>query len=203
MVQKPDIPVTRASAARLPENLLYSTYAPDVPTRYLFARGRLELARGDLESARATATEIRTYALPPEEQDFTEEMAASYLEAMASLAAGETETALERARTAVELDGYRYFIYRTALVEALRRQGQLGEAADVAAEATAERDWIDPRLDLELDRMRLILIESEIRMEMGETVTAERLARAFLERWSRSERDHPDVARARRLAGPS
>jgi len=170
------------------------------PTRYLFARGRLQLERGDLESVRMTADEIRSHALPPEEMDQTEEKAASYLEAMAFLSAGETEAAIDSLRAAVELEGYPYTLYRLGLVSALRSQGHLAEAADLAGRVAEQRDWVEPRFDLELDRMRAILLEAQIRAEMGEALTAQRLAKTFLERWARADHDHPDASLARRLA---
>ncbi len=176
--------------------------APEPLSGYLFARGVLQLERGDLEGVRATAAEIRGHALPPGEQDRTEEKAAAYLEGRARLAAGDTANALASLRRAIDLEGHSYAIYGLGLASALRAADRHAEAAELAAQAAADRDPGDPRLDLELDRVRALLLEADLRAEMAQTERARRLARSFLDRWSRAPADHPDVALARRLVSP-
>jgi tetratricopeptide (TPR) repeat protein len=176
-------------------------HAPSAPTRYLFARGRLQLELGNLEAVRATAEEIRTFDLPPEEEDRAEERAAAYLEALVFLAEGDAPRAVESARQAVELVGYPYALYRLGLVEALRSTGRRAEAAEVAAAAANDRDPVDPRLDLELDRTRAMLAEAEIRSELGQDDRARRLALECLSRWADADPALTEVAPARRLSG--
>ena len=60
--------------------------SPGVPTRYLFARGVLELREGRLDEVRRTAAKILEGALPPENPDRTEQKAAAYLRGRALLA---------------------------------------------------------------------------------------------------------------------
>ncbi|HXV76672.1 MAG TPA: protein kinase [Candidatus Polarisedimenticolaceae bacterium] len=174
--------------------------SPSVPTRYLFARGWLELARGDADAVRATAEEIRGHTLPPADPDRTEDKAAAFLDGMAALAAGDAARAVEATRRAVALEGHAYASYELGLARALRAADRHEEAVKLAAAAAAAPDPVEPRLDLELDRVRALLVEAEIRDEMNDRSAARRLARAFLERFAAAPGDHPDVVRARALA---
>jgi tetratricopeptide (TPR) repeat protein len=176
--------------------------SPSVPTRYLFARGLVQLHLGDVDAVRRTAAAIRSHALPADDPDRTEDKAAAYLEGMADLEAGAAQSAVRRLREAVALEGYRYALYRLGLATALSTAGHHVEAAKLAAEAAADRDPVDPRLDLELDRRRALLLEASIWADAGVTERARPLADAFLELWARAPADHPDVTLARRIAGP-
>ncbi|MDX1389230.1 MAG: tetratricopeptide repeat protein, partial [Acidobacteriota bacterium] len=176
---------------------------PTVPTRYLFAKGLLQLAREDLGGVRETAARIRTHAPPPEEQDFTEAKAAAYLDGMASLLSGDAEKAIRTLREVIQPDGYvyPYAVYELGLARALSAAGRQSEAARLAATAATERDAVDPRLDLELDRVRALLVEAEILAAAGDLEGAAEQATAFLDRFTGAPQDHPDVVRARQLGG--
>lgn len=176
------------------------------PTRYLFARGMLELAQGQVEAARATAQEIRSYSLPPEDARGTAETAAAYkaaayLQGLVLLAAGDAAAARAQLATAVEVEGYQYGIYKLGLAAALDALGERESAASLAAEAATERDAGDMRWDLELDRTRARLLEARIRSAMGQVSEAGRLAREFIARWQLAPPDHRDMVLARQLAG--
>jgi hypothetical protein len=60
----------------------------------------------------------------------------------------------------------------------------------------------EPRLDLDLDRVRAALVEAEINLALGRRAEASSGARKFLEAWARADPGLDDVAQARRLAGP-
>ena len=144
-----------------------SSNSPGVPTRYLFARGLLELHEGKLEAARATATEIEGHALPADDPDSTEDKAAAFLRGSALLAEGEAAEALAELSRAVALSGYDYAVYRlgwraptslpTVCPRPWRRRGKAAAAGDPA----------DPRFDLELDRVRAELVLAQVRAAMG------------------------------------
>lgn len=126
--------------------------SPGVPTRYLFARGLLELAREDYAAIENTAAEIRSFALPPEDPDRTEDMAADYLLGRAALRRGDVEIAVELLQRATSLDGHQYRLYALAYAEALLAAGKTQEALNLLETATPVSDPVDPRLDLERDR---------------------------------------------------
>jgi len=172
----------------------------DAPTRALFARGMVELASGAHDAVRATAAAVRTHGRPPEEEDSTEEMAAGYLEGMAALAAGRPDVALGLLQSAASSEGFAYRLYGLGHASALHAAGRHAEAAQQAGSLAARRDPVEPRLDLELDRVRAGLVEAEALAATGERARARELARVFLDRWTAADPDHPDVVRARRLA---
>jgi tetratricopeptide (TPR) repeat protein len=175
--------------------------SPGVPTRYLFARGLLELRDGKPDEVRRTASAILEGALPPEDPDRTEEKAAAYLRGRALLDERKADAAVEELSRAVTLSGYEYGIYRLALADAYLAAGRLPEALAAATQSGAPLDPVEPRLDLELDRTRSLLTQAEARLALGRTEEARAAARAFLERWARADPNLPDLARARRLAG--
>jgi hypothetical protein len=94
------------------------TRSPGVPTRYLFARGSLELGDRRFDDVRRTAAKILEGALPPGDPDRTEEKAAAYLTGMALLAEKKPDAALEELSRAVSLKGYEYRTYRLGLARA-------------------------------------------------------------------------------------
>jgi tetratricopeptide (TPR) repeat protein len=79
--------------------------SPAVPTRYLFARGLIELSTGEYAQATLTAQEIGNHALPPDNPDRTEEKAGAYLTGMALLGQGQLEAAMTQLEMARELEG--------------------------------------------------------------------------------------------------
>lgn len=166
--------------------------SPGVPTRYLFARGLIELATRDLEQVKATAREIAGHALPPDDPDRTEDKAAAYLSGMALLARGELEAAGAELEKAVVLEGYAYAIYELGLARLKLRQGLTDEALALATGAVAV-DPADARLDLEPDRVRSILLLAEIHHAAGDAGAAKSAASAFLTRFDKAEPTHPAV----------
>jgi eukaryotic-like serine/threonine-protein kinase len=176
--------------------------APGIPTRYLFARGMLELREKRFEDARKTAAKILEGALPQGNPDRTEEKAAAYLRGRALLAQGKTDAAIDELSHAVSLSGYEYGIYRLGLAESYLASGKLPEAMAAARQSVAPLDPVDPRLDLELDRTRALLTLAEVEKAMGrpsEASAAE--ARRFLDLWRRADPGLPEVTQAKKLAG--
>jgi tetratricopeptide (TPR) repeat protein len=175
--------------------------SPKVPTRYLFARGLLELRERKQATARETASQILKGALPPDNPDRTEEKAVAFLSGLAWLQEGQAERAMEELSRAVALSGYEYSIYRVGLARAYLQAGKLQEAMAAARQAAAPLDPAKPRVDLELDRVRAALLLSEIQEKMGQSSQAKAGAQAVLQRWSRADAELSDLAAARRLAG--
>jgi tetratricopeptide (TPR) repeat protein/predicted Ser/Thr protein kinase len=174
--------------------------SPGVPTRYLYARGKLELKEQRFDDVRRTAAKILEGALPPEDPDRTEEKAAASLRGRALLAEGKAEAAVEELSLAVTLSGYEYGIYRLSLADAYLAAGRLPEALAAATQSAAPLDPVEARLDLELDRSRSLLTIAEVRKALGREAEAAAAARQFLELWARADAGLPDVAEARRIA---
>ncbi|HSN53099.1 MAG TPA: protein kinase [Candidatus Sulfomarinibacteraceae bacterium] len=175
--------------------------SPGVPTRYLFARGLLELREGRLDAARATAAEIAGHALPADDPDRTEDKAAAYLRGTAALAEGDPAGAIDALSRAVALSGYDYAVYRLGLARAYLAAGRLPEAMAAARQAAAPGDPADPRLDLELDRVRAGLVLAEVERAMGRAPKAAAHAERFLAAWKEADPGLPEHAEAERLAG--
>lgn len=146
--------------------------SPGVPTRYLFARGQLELDAGDFGQLENTISEIRALALPADDPDRTEDKAADYLRGLAALANGALETAGSALTAAVDADGYEYAIYRLGLARYQRANGDLALAEATAATAMNVRDPNDLRLDLEFDRARAAKLHATIQAERVATARA-------------------------------
>lgn len=170
------------------------------PTRYLFARGLLELHDEEFEAVLRTANEIRSHAAAPDDPDQTEARAASYLEGLALSAMGKSGDALVRLRKGLELGGYDYAIYELALARALAANGELEAALNFAQQAENYRNIGEVRLDLELDRVRAGLLLAEIQRRLGNDAAAGKQVAAFLRRWNGADRAHPDLEHARALA---
>jgi len=175
--------------------------SPGVPTRYFFARGMLELRLGELDAVRTTAAAVSANALPPEDPDRTEDKVAAYLEGMAALADGRAPEAVERLSWAVAAGGYEYSIYRVGLARAFLAAGRLPEAMAAARQASEQRDLFDPRLDLELDRMRATLVLAEVWEAMDRPDKAANHARQFLNQWREADPGLADLEAAKKLAG--
>ena len=180
--------------------------SPGPATRYLFARGRTLLMRGDASGVRAVAAEIRGQPTPDSDpQDAysarkNADRAAAYLDAMADVLAGEAAKAVRALERVVAMPGYQYAIYKLGLAQALFAAGRSAEALVIARAAAAERDPTEIRLDLEPDRSRALLLESEILATLGRKPAAAARARNFLQRWSKADAGHRDLARAARIA---
>lgn len=164
--------------------------SPGVPTRYLFARALLERRAEQFEAALATAGEIRSHALPADNPDRTEAMAADYIEGLVALARGDLDAAVASLRAATAAEGYRYDIYEVALAEALL-QLDLAEEAAEALEAGVAPDLLEPRLDLEPTRVHALLVESRIRDALGAEREAAALVQRFRERFRAGPPGHP------------
>lgn len=186
--------------------------SPGVPTRYLFARGLVELQTGRFAEVARTAGEIIGHALPADNPDRTEEKAAAYLQGMAHLAKAELDVAEEKLARAQSLEGYPYRIYELGLARLMLQQGRTVEALGLAIEAVRP-DPADPRIDLEPDRVRSLLLQAEIHRAAGDPAQAKAAALAFLDRFDQVESSHPaarlameivagaNVATARKHAG--
>jgi tetratricopeptide (TPR) repeat protein len=173
--------------------------SPGVPTRYLFARGLIELDTGQYQQAQATAQQIAGHALPPDDPDRTEDRAAAYLTGMALLAQGQPQAARASLQQATALDGYPYRLYELGLARALLQAGDPGAALQTVTGAT-EPDPSDPRIDLEPDRVRAVLLAAEIHQAAGDATAARAAAHRFLERFDRAEPTHPLAMRAAQIA---
>lgn len=173
--------------------------SPAVPTRYLFARGMLELRRNRLLQLQNTAAEIQALASPPDDPDRTEDKAASFLLGLAALAQQDFETAADQLGAATAKDGYEYAIYTLGLARLHLANGNFTEAATIAEQALTTSDPGDLRLDLEIDRARATLLSAEILARMGSEAEARERAQHFIEHWQSASEQAPDLLRARQL----
>jgi tetratricopeptide (TPR) repeat protein len=173
--------------------------SPGVPTRYLYARGLVELSGQLTDEVRKTASQILQGALPPDDPDRTEDKAAAVLEGRALLLEGRPRQAVEKLRRAVELSGYEYNDYRLSLAEALSTAGQVDEALSLTLRVETGADPVEPRLDLQLDRIRAVLLQARIHQQNGDLPQAASLARRFLDAWRGADPTHPDVVTADRI----
>ena len=174
--------------------------SPRVPTRYLFALAQVQLAQGKVADARATAGQILKGARPASDADRTEDKAAAYIGGLASLQEGHAQQAQQEFSRAVALSGYEYAVYRLGLARAHIKASAHADALASAKQAETPGHPSDPRLDLNLDRVRASLVEAEINLAMGRRPEAAAAARRFLEAWARADPGLSDVAQARRLA---
>lgn len=174
--------------------------SPGVPTRYLFARGLIELRTSDFARVASTAQEISSHALPPENTDRTEEKAAAYLNGMALLGKGELSAAKIELEKALSLEGYAYAIYELGMARLLSQQGQTEKALQLSSEAIVP-DPGDARIDLEPQRVRAILLRAEIHRAAGDADQARVAARAFLDRFDQAQATHPARQLALEIAG--
>jgi len=173
--------------------------APVVATRYLFARGILELRRNELLQLQNTAAEIQALALPPDDPDRTEDKAASFLLGLAALEQHDLETAADELTAAVSKDGYEYAIYALGLARLHLANAEFDTAATVAEQAMTTGDSGELRLDLELDRARAMLLHAEILARMGSRSAAREQSQRFIDRWQSAGEQAPDLLRARQL----
>ncbi|MEY2908855.1 MAG: hypothetical protein RLZZ602_1378 [Pseudomonadota bacterium] len=141
-------------ASQLIEQAIESTRS--VPTRHLFARARLEIARGQYDNALLTAGEIETFALPPENPDRTEEAAAAFIRGKVAFAQKQMDAAGEWLREANATEGYWYALYGLPLADLLLEIGEIKDARallELAQMRTFTEPFADPRIDLEKERV--------------------------------------------------
>jgi tetratricopeptide (TPR) repeat protein len=170
-------------------------------SRYRFARGLLQLKRGELDKVLVTAREIREHSAEGPSGKATESKAAAFLEGKAALARGDADAAIERFEESVRLEGYPYALYDAGLAEALLAAGDLAKAEDAARRAVSYRDPSEVRLDLELGRARAQLLLARILAERGDIDSSKKTAQAYLDRVGNegSKGSHPDLRLAREL----
>ncbi|HEX6900387.1 MAG TPA: protein kinase [Thermoanaerobaculia bacterium] len=188
----------RAAARPLLERAVERS--PGVATRYLFARGLLELEEGRLSDLEKTVSEILAGARPAGDPNRKEEKAAACLRGMRELRAGRTNAAIDELTRAAALKGYEYTIPKLWLARAYLAADRLPEALAAAQDAARHRDPSEPRLDLELDRARALLVQAQVQKALGRTAEATALASQFLARWQGADAGLPELATARRLA---
>ncbi len=174
---------------------------PLVSPRYLFARGLVELRSGQPGQARATAQQILRQPAPPNESDRTAEKAAKYLEGLADLKDGDFEPAIGHLSEAVNLQGYAYSVYRLGFAEAQLAAGNLQPALSEARKAAQISDYAEARLELELDRVRAILLGARILSSLGRNEEARAEAKKFLDRWPSPDPNLPEVSIAKSILG--
>lgn len=168
--------------------------SPGVPTRYLFARGLLELRRQDYDAVRLTAAAIDDHAAGPDDPDRTERKAAAYLRGLGALQERDLPTASRELALAMDSEGYHYAVYELGLAELALLDGELTRAAELAGQALAARDPGDLRFDLELDRARAQLLHARILRDMGRLDDARAAATRFVQRWRSAGEDRPELA---------
>ncbi|MEX0706957.1 MAG: tetratricopeptide repeat protein [Woeseia sp.] len=169
--------------------------APQPATRYYFAAGLIQFATTRIDALLATI-EILNDLQEADSPVRSDAKAADYLAGLHALSAGDTASARALLRRAVDAPGYQYAIYRVGLAQCLYAAGENEAAALMAAEAARERDAGDPRLDLELDRARALLLHAEILAGLGRSQQARKPAREFLDRWRDAPADRRERLRA-------
>jgi tetratricopeptide (TPR) repeat protein/class 3 adenylate cyclase len=174
-------------------------HSPGVPTRYLFAEGIVQLRMKQLAGVRETTRKIRERALPAGNPDRTEDKAAAYLNGKAMLLEKKTDDAIRELAHSVEMHGYEYSNYRLALAEAYASSGRAKEAREQARLVIQTNDYVNPRLDLELDRNRAHLLLARVEKEVGNKSEAAAQTRKFLQAWSAADSSVADVSAAREL----
>ena len=189
-----------AEARGLLESAVARSPVP-VATRYLYARGLLEVREQRWQGLDRTVAAIQAGALPPDDPDRgAEEKAAASLQGLRALREGEVSRAIQDLELAVALEGYAYRIYRLDLGRAYLAAGRFSQALAAGRQTLAQRDLAKPRLDLELDRARARLLVAQVHEAMGDREQAARLAQAFLSLWSGADSELADLAEAERLA---
>ena len=158
-----------------------------VPTRYLFARGLLELAEGKLDAAAATAGEIRSHALPADDPDRTEDMAADYLVGRVAMAQDDLPAALAAFDRALAADGHTYRIYALGRVQVLAAMGLNEEAIAGLETIVKSLDPLAPRFDLELDRQMARLELARLLVAVGQKDRARVLAAELQAHWANAD----------------
>jgi tetratricopeptide (TPR) repeat protein/predicted Ser/Thr protein kinase len=186
-----------SGAARLIEKS--NEKSPGAPIRYLFARGSLELRQKKLDAARKTASAILQAAQSGSKPNPKAEKAAAYLNGMAFLAEGKLENAVAELSRAVAMEGTEYSIYRLGLARAYLAAKRLPEALAAAKQSAGPLDLVDPKLELELDRVRAVLVQAEINLAMSRKSEAAASTKQFLDIWHRADSRVADLVSAERI----
>jgi len=173
------------------------------PTRYLFARGLVELRENRLKDLEATVAKIQADALPADNPDRTEEKAAACLLGMRELQEGRPQGAVNAFARAVNLRGTEYASYKLWLAKAYLAAGVLSQALAAAHEASQPSDPANPRLDLELDRTRALLVLAQVHKAFGHPAEASDFAKRFLDRWQGADPGLPELGAAHGLVSVS
>lgn len=170
--------LVRAAIAQAP--------AEGVATRYLFARGLLEVQRGEKESIPVTTAAIRGYALPAEDPDQTEERAALLLEGLALAQQRQFNESVNLLQQAQQTQGYAYRSVATALASVQAEAGDLKAALRASMQALRERPQFqapEPRLDLESDRRRAYLLAVKLSCELDDAGAKAQLREFYIAAW--------------------
>ncbi|NNF51794.1 MAG: tetratricopeptide repeat protein [Gammaproteobacteria bacterium] len=171
-----------------------------VPTRYLFARALLELTQGKPALAEATAAEIRTHALPPDDPDRTEEMAADYLAGRVAMARDDPAAALAFFERAAAAEGHQYRLYALGHADALIASGDTSGAIGVLERIVEGPDPHAPRFDLELDRYMARLALAKWQMQSGDAGRAAVITAELAEHWAEADEGFAGVTELRALS---
>ena len=75
----------------------------------------------------------------------------------------------------------------------------LGVQVELADRVESDVDAQDPRLDLQLDRTRAILMQARIYQDLGDREKAVSVAQRFLEIWQQADSSLPDLEIARQI----
>lgn len=161
--------------------------SPSVATRYLFTRGLLELKTNDLEAVARTAAEIRALALPPDDPDRTEDMAADFLLGYAALIEGNAAEALAHSLSIGTAEGYRYRNYDLLHAQALLASNRANDAVRLLEKTVSAQDYVSPRLDLEIDRNMLRLILARAYRMSGDSARSAEIVAALKKRWLKAD----------------
>lgn len=160
--------------------------AEGVPTRYLFARGMLELRRGEYESIPVTAAAIRRHALPAEDPDQTEEQAALLLEGLALAQRQQFPQSVKLLNRAAATQGYAYRSTTLALAKAQAGAGDLEAALASSLKAIAERPQYqaaEPRLDLEAERREALELATGLACALRDEAAQAQLRKLAVPAW--------------------
>ncbi len=193
LMESGDLP----GAARMMEQSVAKS--PGVPTRYLYARGLLELRQGNAEAVRKTAAAILQTAQAAGTTNPRVEKAAAYLKGMALLAEGKADAAIAELSRAVSLDGQEFSIYRLGLARAYLAAKRLPEALAAARQSAGPLDPVEPKLELELDRVRALLVQAEAQLALKRNSEAGASAQYFLDAWRKADPGASDLQTAERI----
>ncbi|MDC6485706.1 tetratricopeptide repeat protein, partial [Luminiphilus sp.] len=144
------------------------------------------------------ALEMERFALPADNPDRTEQKAAAYIRGLAALAQDDLTAAQTAFAQAQKLEGYEYALYALGYAQAALRTGR-AEAALEIIDAAIPPDPINPRFDLEKDRVRALLLSAEAELALGRHTEAASRAEDFLARFNAANPDHPAVVRAQTI----
>lgn len=170
------------------------------PARYLYTRGLIELRAGLYDAVAASIRELRETAPDSEAAERKEERAATHLEGLVLLTQGNAAAAAARFEAALEIAGYAYAIVELDLARALLATGQYDRSLEFAVRAANYADPAEIRLDLQLERVRALLLQAQAHDRLGNAGRAREFAQHFLASWSKADLPLADFEAATRLA---